>query len=170
MSDLLSDSTNEPQSNHDEKSGHTPAWLIVVAGIPLLLAMLVEFIAVLGRNTGWSFVGSIELMQVMILLSSSGALIAATMSRSHAKVTILSRRISGRSGRILRTVVALGGAIFFFSLAAGSAWILIDMWHSHEQSELLGLPYLPLRFVVVGSTLLVGCLYARRIFVDRVTR
>jgi TRAP-type C4-dicarboxylate transport system permease small subunit len=162
----MSDPLNDPPNERENSRGQIPDWLVVLAGIPLLAAMMIEFVAVIARNSGWPLVGSIELVQAMILLSSSGALVAATLSRSHAKVTVVSRRIHGKSGRALRVLVALGGVVFFLSVAAGSAWIAVDMWHGAERSELLGVPYLPLRCIVVLSTFVIAAIYARRVVTE----
>lgn len=143
-----------------------PRWLVVAAGLPLLAAMLIEFAAVVARNAGWNLVGSIELVQAMILLSSSGAMVAATLSRAHAKVNLFSSRYRGRAGRAMRILLAIGAAAFFLALATGSAWIAWDMRSAAEQSELLGLPYLPLRIVVTVATLLIALIYARRVITE----
>ena len=63
----------------------------------------------------------------------------------------------------MRILLAVGGTAFFLALAAGSAWIAWDMRDAAEQSELLGVPDLPLRLVVTLATLVIALLYARRI-------
>ncbi len=35
------------------------------------------------------------------------------------------------------------------ALLAGSLWITIDLWHGHEESELLRIPWKPLRVIVL---------------------
>lgn len=148
------------------RGGRIPTWLVVVGGVPLLAAMFTEFFAVVARNTGWNIIGSIELVQALILLSSCCAIVIATLSRSHAKVSVLSRRITGRSGSVLRVLTALGGAVFFLALAVGSAWIAVDMWGAAEQSELLALPWFPLRCIATLATFIVAVIYARRILTE----
>jgi TRAP-type C4-dicarboxylate transport system permease small subunit len=147
----------------EEARERIPRLLVVLAGVPLLAAMLVEFLAVVGRHIGWNLVGSIELVQALILLSSSGAMIAATLSRGHAKVSVLSRRYRGAIGRAMRILLALGSALFFLTLAVGSGWIAVDMWGADEQSELLGVPYFPLRVVVTVATFAISGLYGMRV-------
>ena len=156
----------EPAGAEGSRGGRVPTWLVVLGGVPLLAAMFTEFFAVVARNTGWNIIGSIEFVQALILLSSCCAIVMATLSRSHAKVTLLSRRITGRSGSVLRVLTALGGAVFFLALALGSAWIAIDMWGAAEQSELLGLPWFPLRCVATLATFIVAAIYARRILTE----
>jgi TRAP-type C4-dicarboxylate transport system permease small subunit len=159
----MSQGDSHRKADVNEARGRVPRWLVVVAGVPLLAAMVIEFSAVIARNAGWNLVGSIELVQAMILLSSSGAMIAATLNRAHAKVSLLSSRYRGRLGQTMRILLAVGGTAFFLALAIGSAWIAWDMRNAAEQSELLGVPYLPLRLVVTISTSLIAFIYARRV-------
>lgn len=159
----MTDRATRAPKQLEEARERIPRLLVILAGVPLLAAMAIEFAAVVGRNAGWNLVGSIELVQALILLSSSGAMLAATASRAHAKVSVFSRRYRGATGRAMRILLALGGAAFFFALAVGSGWIAADMWGAHERSELLGVPYFPLRAVVTLATLAIGCMYALRI-------
>lgn len=149
---------------NSSRSTPVPAWLAVVGGVPLLAAMIVEFASVAGRNTGYPVPGAIELVEAMILLSSSTAMVIATLSRAHAKVRVLVSRVHGLPGQLLRFLIAAGSCVFFSALAAGSAWILYDMWDAHEQSELLRLPYLPLRLFATACLLITAVLYLRRLF------
>ena len=159
-----------PPGAPDENRGRVPQWLVVAAGLPLLAALLIEFAAVIARNVGWNLVGSIELVQAMILLSSSGAMVAATLSRAHAKVSVFSSRYRGRSGSAMRVLLAVGGTAFFLSLTAGSAWIAWEMRNASEQSELLGVPYSPLRVVVTVAMFVIALIYARRVVLELTRR
>ena len=150
-------------SDETSKFGPVPDWLALVGGVPLLAAMLVEFASVTGRNTGHPVPGAIELVEALILLSSATAIVVATLSRAHAKVRVLVSRVRGHSGRVLRFLIATGSFVFFSALATGSAWILYDMWSAHEESELLHLPYLPLRLFATACFLLTAALYLRRL-------
>ncbi|MDH4107949.1 MAG: TRAP transporter small permease [Gammaproteobacteria bacterium] len=151
-----------PRDERDEPR-KIPAWLVVAGGAPLLAAMFVEFASVIGRNTGLPLPGAIEIVQAAVLLSSSAAIVVATLSRSHAKVRVLLARARGTSGTALKTFNAVGGTIFFLALASGSLWIIGDMWGAAEQSELVGIPWLPLRCVAAASMLATALLYARRV-------
>lgn len=150
-------------SDEGRRSSQIPGWLVVVGGVPLLTAMAVEFVSIIGRHTGVTFVGSIELVQAAVLVSSSAAIVIATLSRAHAKVRIVLSRARGRPGRALRLFNALGSAVFFLALSVGSAWIAMDMWGALERSELLGIPYLPLRCFATACMLASAILYTGRI-------
>jgi hypothetical protein len=166
----MSGGANQVSESPDPARDRVPRWLVMLAGLPLLMAMLIEFGAVLARNVGWNLVGSIELVQAMILLSSSGAMVAATLSRAHAKVSIFSSRYRGRSGRAMQILLAVGGSAFFTAVAIGSTWIAWDMRGGAEQSELLGIPYLPLRVLVTVAMFIIALIYVRRIFVEPAAR
>jgi TRAP-type C4-dicarboxylate transport system permease small subunit len=149
--------------NKDPGGTKIPTWLVVVGGVPLLLVMLMEFITVIGRNSGIMVYGSIEIVQAAILLSSATAIVLATLNRSHAKVHFLLNRSSGRTGRALKIFNALCATLFFLGLTVGGVWIALDMWGLKERSELLGIPYAPLRWFAAACTLATCWLYLRRI-------
>lgn len=135
----------------DAPERHGP--LLYIGGAGLLAAMGVDVCAVVGRHIGLHLLGSIELVQAAILVASSAALVAATLSRKHAAVHLLTDRV-GRTARLtLARVSALLGVLFFLLLAAGSLWIAADLWNGQEQSELLRIPYAPLRIIALLALL-----------------
>lgn len=118
---------------------------IVVGGGALLAAMAVEVLAVAGRNFNVPLLGSIELIQAAVLIFASVAIAVASASRSHATIRLLLGRLPEGARRLLEQVNGILSAAFFLALIAGSAWIAADMWSGFEESELLGIPYRPLR-------------------------
>jgi TRAP-type C4-dicarboxylate transport system permease small subunit len=54
-------------------------------------------------------------------------------------------------------------AVFFLALAAGSIWIAFDLRAGHEESELLSIPYAPLRAVSILAVLGVALVSLARI-------
>lgn len=153
---------NTDMKNAEQSSLRVPSWLVFVGGVPLLAAMGIEFLAVIGRNLGMPIPGSIELVQAAVLLSSSTAIVIATLSRAHARVKLLLDRAHGNYRSILSVVNAVGGVVFFLALATGGLWIAGDMLGAAEQSELLGVPWLPLRIFASVCMLITGLLYAGR--------
>jgi TRAP-type C4-dicarboxylate transport system permease small subunit len=116
--------------------------------------------AVVGRHIGHPFLGAIELVQACVVVATSSAMVGATLSRSHATVHILLERASPRLRRGLELFAAAAGAACFGLLAAGSIWIVRDLWGGHEQTELLHLPIMPLRLFWCASALLMIVLFA----------
>lgn len=118
----------------------------------LLIAMGIEAIAVAGRQIGIPLLGALEIIQTAILLTASAAMLSATLADAHATVKLLVERLSPRMQAILHRLALLISAAFFGCLAAAAAWLTMDAWHEFEHSELLHIPYRPLRVIVVVMT------------------
>jgi TRAP-type C4-dicarboxylate transport system permease small subunit len=129
--------------------------IFYVGATALLAAMGIDTLAVIGRHIGVSLLGSIELVQAAMLLASSAALVAATLQRQHASVHLLIDRLPPRLRRAARVLGLLLSIVFFACGVAGSVWIATDMWGAHEASDLLKIPYAPLRIASVASLLTV---------------
>jgi TRAP-type C4-dicarboxylate transport system permease small subunit len=138
-------------------------WLFYLGGIALLLAMAVDTIAVLGRRIGIPLPGSIELVQAAILVASSAAILSATLADKHAKVRLVVDRLKGRPLAIVKRIHAVFSVLFFSALAAGSIWIFLDLWGGFEESEVLHIPFVPLRIVCIVAVLGVNFDFLRRI-------
>jgi TRAP-type transport system small permease protein len=123
--------------------------LIWVPGLALLLAMATDTLAMIGRQVHVPLLGAIELVQAAVLVAGCGALVVATLERSHARVHLLLDRMGGRTRNILEHLHSLSTAVLHAALLAGSAWLAMDLWQGHEESELLRIPYRPLRVIVV---------------------
>src|SRR5690606_41738738 len=79
----------------------------------------------------------------------------------HDALPILLERLPERwRARVLR-LHALAATLLFAALLAGTVWIAADLWHGYEESELLRIPYRPLR-IAVGLTLTVLLVLALR--------
>jgi len=144
--------------------------LFYVGAAGLLFAIGADAVAVLGRHLGIPLLGSIELMQAAILLASSAAIVLATVANKHAVVHLLIDRLPPRRRAVMERVHALLSAVFFAALAAGSLWIAYDLRDGHEQSELLRIPYEPLRIVSIVAVLAVAAIYLARAFGKRTSR
>jgi TRAP-type transport system small permease protein len=127
--------------------------LVWVAGGALLVAMVVDTIAMLGRQLHWPLLGAIEIVQAAVLFGSAGALLMATLDRSHAHVRLLLDRLPPRWQVALSRLHALMSVLLFGGLLAGSAWLALDLWNGHEESELVHVPYRPLRVALVLALL-----------------
>jgi TRAP-type C4-dicarboxylate transport system permease small subunit len=136
--------------------------LVVIGGIALLAAMAVDTLAVIGRHAGMPVLGSIELVQAMVLVAGAVAMLLATLADHHALVRLLSDR-AGPCGRaLMHRLSALFSALFFLALLAGSVLIAADLWAGFEHSELLRVPYRPLRVTTIIVVLVMALVYLRR--------
>jgi TRAP-type C4-dicarboxylate transport system permease small subunit len=117
----------------------------LIGGIALVSATGIDVLSVIGRHVGLPFRGSIELVQVAVLVAGTLALLVATVDRSHAKVHLLVDRMGDGARDVLDRVSALLGAVFFAALLAGSVWLMADLWSGHEQSEVIGVSWRAMR-------------------------
>jgi len=134
------------------------ALLLGVGALGLAASMLIGTLTVIARHLGIALVGDIELMQTAILVTSAASLVAATLERRHASVHLLIDRLPAPARAALARVNTLLAACFFALLAVGLGWITLELTHAHEQSELLHIPYAPLRWISLTATVLAGLL------------
>lgn len=131
---------------------------IVLGGGALLAAAVIDFFAIIGRHSGVPLLGSIELVQVLVCIAGTAALLAVTLNGNHARVRLVTDRVRRSTANVMYRINALCGSVFFLLLACGSAWLAYDLWSAQEASELWRLPYRPLRIAgvlgLVGVTLL----------------
>lgn len=134
--------------------------LFYVGASGLMLAMLVEAIAVLGRQIGVPLLGALEIIQAAILLTASTSMLMATLTGAHATVHLLVERLSPRGQAALRRAACVVASAFFACLTIAALWLTIDAWNDFEHSELLHIPYRPLRVIVVVMTAAVAGVFA----------
>jgi TRAP-type transport system small permease protein len=158
---------SEPRDSDAESAGGVQRWLFYVGAAGLLFAIGADAVAVLGRHLGIPLLGSIELMQAAILLAASAAIVLATVAKKHAVVHLLIDRLSPHRRGVMERVHALLSAVFFAALSVGSVWIAFDLRNGHEQSELLRIPFAPLRIVSIIAVLAVTAIYLVQAFGKR---
>jgi TRAP-type transport system small permease protein len=137
--------------------------LFYVGATALLLAMAVDAVAVLGRHIGLPLLGSLELVQASIVVASSTAIVFATLANRHAAARFLLDRASPRMRLLLQQFARVLTLLFFLVLATGQTWITHDLWNGHEDSELLHIPFAPLRLVSILAVLAAAGITARRL-------
>ncbi len=137
--------------------------LIWIGGIALLAATFIDTIAVIGRHVGLPLIGSIELMQAAVLVSSSIGIVVATLDNSHARVRLLVDRLQAPKRLIADRFSDGLTLVFLVGVLAGSVWLAIDLWDGHEQSEMLGVPWDVLRLIANLSLLTAAAILALRV-------
>jgi TRAP-type transport system small permease protein len=150
------------QSSPPAPTGFIGRIAFIVGSVGLLAAMSADALAVLGRHIGLPLLGSIEIVQASVVLLASAAMVGTTLSNKHARAHLLVDRLSTRGRRwLLAGSDAISAAVFFW-FAAGSLWIALELWHGHEHSELLHIPWSWLRFIWITSSLLIGMVFLIR--------
>jgi TRAP-type C4-dicarboxylate transport system permease small subunit len=137
--------------------------LIWISGGGLLVAVAVDALAMLGRQVRIPLIGSIEIVEAAVLFAAAGALIIATMDKTHARVNLVSARLPDSVRKWLGRFHALAGVLLFSALLTGTVWIAADLWFGHEESELLHIPYRPLRIATAISVAALLILSLRRL-------
>lgn len=136
--------------------------VIYVGSIGLLVEMVVVFITALMRNLGLTFPGSIEVVETIIVVVASAALVMTTLATSHATVRLVIDRVSPKTGRILHCLTHLLGAFFWLLMAVAGFWILTETWGEEERTMLMGIPLAPLRTIwLVACIFMMGLLLGR---------
>lgn len=135
--------------------------LYYVGSAGLLCVMLVETIAVIGRRIGVPVTGALEIVQVAIVPAACAAMLIATLRGAHAAVHMLTEKLPEATRRRIERGTALLAALFFAAMCAGAAWLAAEYWNSYEQSEVLHIPFRPLRLLVslTAGALAVAFLY-----------
>lgn len=153
---------DEDEPGSAAKKETETGFLFWVGAGGLMVAMVVEGVAVVGRHIGLPVHGSIELVQVCVLLTASAAMLSATLNRGHAVVHLLTSRLSPAGRAALERLSDLLSGLFFAVMAAGCVWLLYDLWDGHEQTEVLGLPFKPLRFVALSAVAAMAAVFLAR--------
>ncbi len=140
-------------------------WKIVIwiGGLALLAATLVDTVAVIGRNVGLPFTGSIEVMQALVLVSGGLGIVIATLEQSHARVRLVVDRLPPRARELADRLSNLMTMAFLVLLLVGSGWLALDLWYGHEQSEWLGIPWAAMRMVANGCLLAAAAIVGWRV-------
>ncbi len=130
----------------DEPVSRGPLFYIGAAG--LMTMMVVETAAVIGRRIGMPVTGALEIAQVAIVPAACAAMLIATLKGAHAAVHMLTDRMPESAQRWALGFGSILAGLCFAALAGGSAWLAMEYWNSFEESEVLDIPFRPLRATV----------------------
>lgn len=159
--------SHAPDANDATRGGPFARALATVGSIALLVAMVTDTIAVVGRHVRVPLLGSIEIVQACIVLAASAATIGTTLAGGHMVVTLVIERLDPVPAGRIRRVADLVSAAFFAALAAGSVWLAIELWDAHEISETIGIPLRWFRALWCVSATVVTLLFLRSAFARR---
>ena len=135
-----------------EPSGPIGRWVMGLGGVALLASMLIGTVSVIARHLGVTVIGDIELEQGAIVLIASAALVCATRAQRHARVHLLLSRLTPVYRTRFTYLSGVLSSAFFALLTVGLGVITLELRNSHEESELLHIPYAPLRLIALAAT------------------
>ena len=125
----------------------SPGLLYYAGAGGLLVMMLVETAAVIGRRVGLPVMGALEIVQVAIVPAACASMLIATLHGAHAAVHMITDRMPESARRWALRAGSMLAGVCFAALTAGSAWLSFEYWNSFEQTEVLHLPLRPLRIL-----------------------
>ena len=153
----------DQQSHTDTpRAGRLTQIVTGIGSVALLVAVATDALAVVGRHTGFAFLGAIEIFQMAALTATAAAIVLTTLSGRHAAVHILTEHVSRRPRRIILATGHLTSALAFIVLCTGSVWVAADLWPTHEMTELLGIPVRLFRALWILASALVAGLFLLR--------
>lgn len=124
--------------------------------VALIAQMLTVSISTLARHLNIALPGSIEIVQVIIAIIASTALLTATAFGVHAAVHLIIDRVGHHFATAINRLTCLLSGIFWSLLIIGGGWIILDVWRGHEETILLGIPLVPVRIIWLVTCLLIA--------------
>lgn len=147
-----------------EPKGLVDALAFAIGALGLVGAMFTDVIAVVGRQIGIPFLGSVEVAQICVAMIGSAALVVATRAREHANVRVITERLPPAAQVVFARIAQLASALFFLLLLTGAAWIAWEMWGGFEQTELLRFPVIALRVLLISCAAVCVVIFVRHAF------
>jgi TRAP-type C4-dicarboxylate transport system permease small subunit len=114
----------------------------------LLTVMLIESAAVVGRHLGLPVLGALEIAQAAIVPATCAAMLIAGLRGAHAAVHMVTERLPEGVRRGFGRGSSVLAGLYFSALSIGSIWLAVEYWNSFEQTEVLHVPFRPLRALV----------------------
>lgn len=136
--------------------------LFYIGAAGLLLLMAIEAVAVVGRHVRIPLLGALEMAQAAILPAACASMVIASLAGTHAVVHLLTERLPPRPRDWLSRISALIAALYFAGLCVGASWLMLDYWNSFEESDVLHIPFRPLRVLVAVSAGALALIFLHR--------
>lgn len=137
---------------------HSLSGRIVVGfgSVALIAQMLTVSISALARHLNIALPGSIEIVQVIIAIIASSALLTTTAFGVHAAVHLIIDRMGLDFAAAINRLTCLLSGIFWLLLITGGGWIILEVWGGHEETILLGIPLVPVRVIWLAASLMIA--------------
>lgn len=136
--------------------------LFYIGACGLMLVMVIEVIAVAGRHIRIPLLGALEMAQAAILPAACASMVIASLAGTHAVVHLLTERMPDRVRGWMARLSALISALYFAGLFVGATWLTADYWNSFEESDVLHIPFRPLRILVAVSAGALAFIFVHR--------
>lgn len=130
----------------EDKCKTLASWLNYVAGAALVVMMLLVNANVILRTFGQPIWGSYEIVGFLGSVVISFALIYPTIHKTHMAVELITSRLPSGFQNILNVMNHLLVMVVLGLIARESYEYGLQIWHSSQVSETLGIPFHPILF------------------------
>lgn len=138
----------------DQKDTPFMTALIWFGGAALLLVTLIETLSVIAPFFGMSFLGSIEIVEALVLMSGAVGILMASLMQNHARVHLVLDHLPPVLRNYLNSFAFVVSAVFFLACLGGSIFNWVVTRSHFEQSDVLQIPHEPLRILLIGFFLI----------------
>ncbi len=132
--------------------------------LALVGTMIIVVLSVIGRHIRIPLPGSVEIVELLIVIVATTSILYATLVGSHASARLFIDRLTPRLKAVIQNLGFLLGALFLLALVGGNIWLVIDYWSVHEASHLLEIPIIPFRLLFISAISLAAFVLLKRIF------
>jgi TRAP-type C4-dicarboxylate transport system permease small subunit len=89
-------------------------------------------------------------------------MIIASLAGTHAAVHLVTERVSPALRAAMARVSCFIAGLFFAGLCIGATWLMSDYWNSFEETDVLHIPFRPLRIVVALTAAVLSLIFLHR--------
>ena len=133
---------------------------IFIASLTLLGIMAIIMANVLYRISGGIIPGTYDLVELMIIVVVGFSMAYTALKRTHISAKLLVDRFSERNKAIIDGITSLIGSGFWMLVAIVSVRLTMEKAGLGEKTELLGISFIPFRWIWVFTLILFGTVLA----------
>lgn len=130
----------------------------VLGGVSLVAMMALIVSNIIFRVFGSIIPGSFEISELLIVVTASFALGYAALNESHVDVKIVVAKFPERWQAIIEVITSFLAMVTWAVTAYASTLIMFERWLT-EVTEMLSIPYLPFRLVLLFGLILISLIY-----------
>lgn len=130
----------------------------VLGGVFLVAMMALIVSNIIFRVFGSVIPGSFEISELFIVVTASFALGYAALHQSHVDVEIIVSKLPARWRAIINVITSFLSMATWAISAYASTLIMVERWLT-EVTEMLSIPYLPFRLVLLFGLILISLIY-----------
>ncbi len=121
-----------------------------VCGVVVLSAIaLIISITVVGRAMHVAFAGTFDLVETLVVVTVSFALVYGQLEDHHIRADLAIERLRGRVKAAIECFLGILAFIYWAALLWAGWIIMLEKWGAGEATDILGVPVVPFRGIWV---------------------